>query len=64
MLQLLNNRFSNTYSSSYYYANTAEHLACGNMIGVRLQNHTMYFRGPTPLYHAMVDLHDIVVLVL
>ena len=57
MLQLLNNRFSNTYSSSYYYANTAERLDCGDTSGVRLQNHTMYFRGPTPLYHADLPLH-------
>ena len=57
MLQLLNNRFSNTYSSSYYYANTAERLDCGDTSGVRLQNHTIYFRGPTPLYHADLPLH-------
>ena len=57
MLQLQSNKYRNTYSNNYYYANSAEHLDCGDTSGIRLQDHTMYFRGPTPLYHADLPLH-------
>ena len=57
MLQLSNHKYSSTYSNNYYYANTSNRLDCGDTSGIRLQNHSFYFRGPTPLYHADLPLH-------
>ena len=56
MLQLQTNKYRNTYNNQYYYGGSSERIACGNR-NVRLQNHTYYFRGPNPVYHADLPLH-------
>ena len=56
MLQLQSNKYRNTYNNPYYYGCSTTRLQCGNN-SVRLQNHSYYFRGPSPLYHADLPLH-------
>lgn len=57
MLQLRSNKFANTYSNHYYYENSIDRLECGDRNGIRLQNHTYYFRGGSALLHADLPLH-------
>ena len=57
MLQLITNKYKNTYSNQYYYGQTPERLGFGDSGNIRLQNHTYYFRSPSSIRHADLPLH-------
>lgn len=56
MLQLHTNKFRNTYSQSYWYNGTSTRLESGDH-NIRLQNHYIWFRSPSPIYYADLPLH-------